>query len=289
MFKRQTSGSVVCASCGYLVGVRDATCYHCGRRNPGLWGYAPALRSLGNDLGFVPFVTFLCGIVYALTLLKTGPSALGGGLFSILSPSGDALIYFGASGAYPVFVLGRWLTLLSASWLHGSLLHIFFNMMWVRQLGPAVAEMFGPGRMVIIYTAGGVGGFLASTLAAYVFAVIIPIPFLATGGVTVGASAAIFGLLGSLVYYGRRAGSSAVGAQAWNYAIILFVMGFVMRGVDNYAHAGGYVGGWLAARFLDPLQPERVNHMLMAVICLAASALSILVSLYLSATRGINP
>jgi hypothetical protein len=49
MFKRQTTGSVVCASCGYLVGVRDETCYHCGRRNPGLWGFAPALRSLGND------------------------------------------------------------------------------------------------------------------------------------------------------------------------------------------------------------------------------------------------
>src|SRR5688572_17307412 len=122
MFKRQTSGSVVCASCGYLVGVRDATCYHCGRRNPGLWGWGPALRSLGNDLGFVPFVTFLCGIVYALTLLKTGPSALSGGLFSILSPSFDALLYFGASGVYPVFVLGRWMTLLSASWLHGGLL-----------------------------------------------------------------------------------------------------------------------------------------------------------------------
>ena len=64
MFKRQTTGSVVCASCGYLVGVRDETCYHCGRRNPGLWGFAPALRSLGNDLGFVPFMTATCIFLY---------------------------------------------------------------------------------------------------------------------------------------------------------------------------------------------------------------------------------
>ena len=52
MFKRQTTGSVVCASCGSLVGVNDDTCYTCGRRNPGLWGFGPMLRAFGNDLGF---------------------------------------------------------------------------------------------------------------------------------------------------------------------------------------------------------------------------------------------
>ena len=54
MFNRQKTGSVVCASCGSLVGVRDEKCYNCGQRNPGMWGFAPMLRSLGNDLGFVP-------------------------------------------------------------------------------------------------------------------------------------------------------------------------------------------------------------------------------------------
>ena len=45
MFKRKTEGSVLCTSCGVLVGVNDPTCYNCGRRNPGLWGFGPALRS----------------------------------------------------------------------------------------------------------------------------------------------------------------------------------------------------------------------------------------------------
>lgn len=273
MFKRQTTGSVVCVSCGYLVGVRDDKCYHCGRRNPGLWGFAPALRSLGNDLGFVPFVTGTCIVVYALTILATGPAALGGGLFSFLSPSGEALYRFGASGAVPVIVYGHWWTVLSAGWLHGGLLHIFFNLMWIRQLAPAVADMYGPGRMVLVYVAGGVVGFSASSVMG-----LLPIPLLRGAGLTVGASASIFGLLGALVYYGRRAGSSAVGSQAWNYAVILFIFGFVMRGVDNWAHAGGFVGGYLAGRLLDPLRPERVKHMLAAVICLALSVLSILAS-----------
>ncbi len=51
-----------------------------------------------------------------------------------------------------------------------------------------------------------------------------------------------------------------------------------MPGIDNYAHAGGFVGGYLAGRVLDPLKPERINHMLGAVVCLALSVLSILVS-----------
>src|SRR5437764_904588 len=128
MFGRQTSGSVVCVSCGYLVGVNDDRCYHCGRRNPGLWGYAPALRRLGHDLGFVPFVTGTCIIVYALTLVWSGRDiAGGGGLFSFLAPNTYSLLMFGASGAAPVFGLGRWWTVLSAAWLHGSLLHILLN------------------------------------------------------------------------------------------------------------------------------------------------------------------
>jgi rhomboid protease GluP len=277
MFKRQTTGSVVCASCGYLVGVREDKCYHCGRRNPGLWGWAPALRSLGQDLGFVPFVTTTCIIMYALAIVVTGPGALGGGAFSFLSPSDNTVILFGASGAYPVFVLDRWWTVLSASYLHGSLLHILFNLMWIRQLAPAVAEMYGPGRMVIIYTAAGVVGFTLSSVAGDLLA-FLPLRVLRGASLTVGASASIFGLLGALVYYGRRGGSSAVGSQAWNYAIILFIFGFIMPGIDNYAHAGGFAGGYLAGRLLDPLTPERVNHMLWAVICLAASMLAIVAS-----------
>ena len=71
MLKRQRTGSVVCTSCGVLVGVNDDRCYNCGRRNPGLWGFAPLLRSLGGDLGFVPLVIGACIILYALTLLAS--------------------------------------------------------------------------------------------------------------------------------------------------------------------------------------------------------------------------
>ena len=140
MFKRQRTGSVVCASCGSLVGVNDEQCYTCGRRNPGLWGFAPVLRRLGTDFGFVPLVIYGCVGLYMLSLvvtLVTGGNVMGGGLFSLLSPGRFAVMLLGVSGAYPVFGYGRWWTVLSAGWLHGSALHILFNMMWVRAARPA--------------------------------------------------------------------------------------------------------------------------------------------------------
>jgi rhomboid protease GluP len=276
VFKRQTSGSVVCTSCGSLVGVRDEKCLSCGRRNPGLWGFAPLLRSLGNDLGFVQLVMWGSGAMYIASLLLSGGNiGMGGGLFGILAPSVQSIIILGASGAAPVFGYGRWWTILSASWLHGSVLHIVFNMMWVRDLGPAVADVFGAGRMVIIYTIAGAAGFLLSSAAG---AYLPPLPLLRGANLTLGASASIFGLLGSLVYYGRRTGSHMVRGTALRYAIIMGAFGLIMPGIDNFAHAGGFAGGYLAAVALDPLKPERIDHIVMALICLAATALAIAAS-----------
>jgi rhomboid protease GluP len=95
----------------------------------------------------------------------------------------------------------------------------------------------------------------------------------------VGASAPIFGLLGALVYYGRRTGSSMVHREALHYAVVLFVFGLIMRGVDNYAHAGGFVGGYLTGMWMDPLKPERIDHLVGALGCLMVAALSIAASL----------
>ncbi|MEZ5288474.1 MAG: rhomboid family intramembrane serine protease [Vicinamibacterales bacterium] len=131
MLKRKTEGSVICASCGVLVGVNDETCYNCGRRNPGLWGYGPALRSLGQDLGFVPLVMGATITLYALALLLSGT-----GIQGMLAPSTRVLFLLGASGALPVFEFGRWWTVLTAGWLHANVLHILFNVIWIRQLAP---------------------------------------------------------------------------------------------------------------------------------------------------------
>jgi rhomboid protease GluP len=273
---RQRVGSVVCPSCRNLVGVNDERCFHCGRWNPGLWGFTPLLRRLGNDLGFVSLIVGGSAALYVATLLLSGPS-IGFDLpFSILAPNNAILILFGESGGRPVFRAGRWWTVISAGWLHANLLHILFNMMWVRQLGPVTADIYGASRMVIIYTIAGICGFLLSSFA---FVALPPLPLLSGAGFTLGASASIFGLLGALVHYGRRGGSSLVRREAVGYAITLFVFGLLMPGVDNFAHAGGFAGGYLAAVVLDPLRPERVEHLLAALGCLALVVFSIVFSI----------
>jgi rhomboid protease GluP len=267
--------SVLCPSCGSLVGVKDERCLICGRLRPGMWGLTPLLRHVGEDMGFVGLVTWACGALYLACLVSNIAGIRNSGLLSFLSPSVESLFLFGASGAIPVFRFGHWWSVLSAGWLHGGVLHILFNMLWVRDLAPQTARLYGPGRTVIVYTIAGVCGFTASSVAF-----LVPLPgFLRGAGFTIGASAPIFGLIGALLYYGRRGGSSHIGQQAKSLAVAMLLFGFIMPGIDNWAHLGGLGGGYVTARILDPLKPEQGNHVLLAVVCLVASAAAVAASI----------
>jgi len=270
MFRRQREGSVICTSCGVLVGVNDDTCYACGRWNPGLWGYGPALRRLGNDLGFVPLVVGGTVTLYVVSLLLSGLDIRG-----MLAPGTRVLFLLGASGAVPVFEYGRWWTVLTAGWLHAGILHVFFNVMWIRQLAPAVAELYGPGRMVILYTAAGVAGFAASSVAGVYLA---GLPLIGGAQFSVGASASIFGLLGALVHYGRATGHSHAREYGLQYALFMGVFGLIFPGVDNWAHAGGFAGGYLASLLLRPGTRERIDHLALGALCLLLTAIALLAS-----------
>lgn len=268
----------MCPACGSLVGVNDAQCFTCGRRRPGLWGFAALLRQTGEDMGFQWLVMWACGGLFLATLVSNpGGIEGGGGIFSMLAPDRLSLLLYGASGSVPVFRLGRVWTVLSASWLHGGALHILFNMMALRTLIPAVAHFYGPARTVVLYVCAGVVGFTASSLAGE-YLTFMPAA-LRGGQLTIGASASLYGMIGALAYYGRRSGSRMVAAHAREWALSGVVMGLLIQGIDNWAHLGGFVGGWLLARWLDPLLPERGDHVLVAVFLLLISAASIVLSI----------
>src|SRR5437870_767828 len=185
-----------------------------------------------------------------------GPTPWSGhprGPFELLAPSGRALQQLGMTGAL-AWDAGRWWTLVTAIYLHGGLLHILFNVLWIRQLGPAVEQLFGPARLAVIFTAAGVAGFALSNYAG--------VPF------TIGASGSIFGLLGAMVAYGRQRGGvfgSLVLRQYGPWALVLFIFGFLMSGVNNLAHAGGFAGGLLSAVLLGSRERRRetgLDHLL---------------------------
>ncbi len=285
MFERQRTGSVLCPGCSQLVGVNDEACLNCGRRKPGLWGFAKLLRGVGDDMGFRALVLGGCSLLYLATLVSDleGMGA-SGGLFSLFAPSGRSLLRWGMTGAVPVVVLDRWWTLLAAGWLHGSALHLAFNLMGLRDLLPQIAHLYGPARTVIIYTASTVSGFLLATYAL-VYAPFLPGP-LAGSAYVMGASCALFGLLGALLWYGHRGGSGWATAHARQWLIGGVLFGLMSPSVSNLGHLGGFLGGYLAARFLDPLHPERGDHVIVAAVCLLATGASIVASVLIPLPSG---
>jgi rhomboid protease GluP len=268
---RRTGGSSLCYACGKLNRVDADACFYCGARRPGLWGFGPTIGKLLGRLDFAQVVTVVCVAAYVLSLLLDSGAALRPrGPFAFLAPSQSSLYVLGMAGAVP-WAQGRWWTLFTAIYLHANLLHILFNLLWVRQLAPGVQECFGRTRLIVIFTAAGVLGFVVGNALGVAW--------------TVGASGAVFGLLGAMVRYGQSRGGVfgvAVLRQYGQWALVLFVMGFLMPGVNNLAHAGGFAGGYLAALLLGHAErhPEPLLHKALAALAVALTALGFALSLW---------
>ena len=234
---RKTRGAVVCPGCGRLVDVNDPVCPYCGRTSPGMFGYGPALQRLLGGFDLAVAVIGVCVLLYMLSLLIDARGIRMAGMFDILSPSNRALAMLGWTHSFAV-THGLWWTLVTAVFLHGSLLHLLFNMVITRQYLPHVVELYGPARAWVIFMVAGVAGFAVSILAST--------------NPTIGASGAIFGLLASLIVYGRRTHQHAVTQQLWMSAGLMFLFGFIMpANVNNFAHAGGFAGGFVASEALS--------------------------------------
>ena len=175
-----------------------------------------------------------------------------------------------------MFGLGKPYAILSAGWLHGGLLHIGFNMYWVWNLLPAVSDAFGAGRTLVIYQiAAGTGFLLSSFMGAYLPSVPM---FGGAPSITVGASASLCGLLGALLFYGRRT-SSEVARNVWRVVLFLAIFGFLMPGIDNAAHLGGFLGGYFVASRFGAFSPERGKHAIWGAGLLGLSLAAIFLSL----------
>jgi len=260
---RKSSGAILCPSCGRLTNADAPVCLVCGRRNPGMWGFGGPLARLFRSWNFANAVTAACIGLYVVSLVFDPRGALAPrGPFEIFSPTGRALEALGMTGSV-AWLEGRWWTLLTAIYLHGGVLHILFNVLWIRQLGPEVEKLYGPARLVVIFTVSGAAGFVVSNS--------IGVPF------TIGASGAIFGLLGAIVAFGRKRGGvfgQMVLRQYGQWALVLFVLGFFMPGVNNWAHAGGFAGGFASGLLLS-LAEHRTETVLDKLLAAAAVALTV--------------
>ncbi len=266
MTNRPTKNSLLCPNCRKLISRDEPACPYCHTRNPAAWWKNNRFTAGFSDPSqFVRLIIYTNIIMYGISLLlNPGSSGFAFNPFDFLSPSNRSLLLLGSTGTVPILNLHRWWSLVSANYLHGSLLHILFNMMALRQLGPLVIQEFGGYRMLIIYTLGGVFGYVIS--------------FFAGIRLTIGASAAVCSLIGAILYYGKSRGGTygkALYSQIFGWAIFIFIFGFLVPGINNWGHGGGMVAGAALGYLLGYQEKRRENlrHKTIGMSCLIITAL----------------
>jgi rhomboid protease GluP len=227
----------MCPHCRAFITTKDRVCPYCDaevgpravdRRAPGeiLGGFIPHANFTTSMILLVNFGLYAATAIYSM---KTGQ----GGWMGI---DGRTLFDFGAKLRDAIF-LGQWWRLVTAGFLHGGALHILMNSWVLFDLGAQVEQIYGASRMIVFYFAATVFGFFASSLWY--------------AGLSVGASAGLFGMIGAMIALGVRYKSSigaAIRGLYIRWAIYGLILGLLpgLR-LDNAAHFGGLAAGFCVA------------------------------------------
>ena len=264
----------ICPNCGTLVGSTARTCFSCGANVS--FSMAAASRSITRLLpqtspatyGFLSLCCLLYGLSFVLTMRVAGANPGSGSIFGLGGISGEVLAKLGMSLSMlfvPNDLTQPW-RLVTAIFLHGGLLHIAFNMWVLMDIGPVVEELYGSARYCFIFVLTGAFGYVASSFF---------------GHDSVGASGSLLGLIGVMLAITSR--RSGIGMQMLRKQLIwwlvyIAIIGFVMRGTDNVAHAGGFVSGFLLGKIMPDRQPSGVAEQRSAWILGWTAGLAVAVS-----------
>ena len=233
----------LCPACGSLVGVNATRCHQCGASLR--FSLAAISKKLSGLFGEheVPVTSALLVaniLMFGSCYVATTAAGGGGGLNILWGMGGETMYRLGSSHPYPIFVEHDWWRLITATFLHGGLIHIGFNMMALIQFGPALEEVYGSARFLFLYVLTGAFGFLVSA---------------GVGNYSLGASGSLLGLVGLMLAITTKRGGSymrEIRSRLILSVVILFALGFRGMGIDNYAHAAGLAAGFgLGKLFVD--------------------------------------
>ena len=184
-----------------------------------------------------PYITYIIMGICFIMFLITG-----------MGNDTGVLIKYGAN--LDVLVKnGEYYRLLTSMFLHSGLLHLFFNMYALYIIGPQVESFFGKTKYLIIYLLSGISGSLLSVAFN-------------VNTVSVGASGAIFGLFGALLYFGynyRGYLGNVIKSQILPVVIINLIFGFISTGVDVAGHIGGLIGGIIVSSVLGSSDEKGID------------------------------
>jgi rhomboid protease GluP len=248
------------------VGAEQNRCGACGTSmtfslaamSRGLAGLVPQPHPVTKIVVGLNFFMFLVSL--AATYSATQHISMMGEI------GGQALYRLGSRQTFDLLVRGQWWRLVMPIFLHGSFLHIGMNTWVLLDVGPSLEELYGSARYLFLYVATGILGFVASTGWDVI---------LHRFGGSIGASGAIMGLIGlHLAVSGQRHGAQyqMLRSTLIRWVIIIFAFGFIVGGVDNAAHFGGLVSGYLFGRVFadrepaDPIERRRANLLGLAAL-----------------------
>jgi rhomboid protease GluP len=183
----------------------------------------------------VPMATYvILGFTVLVYLLQMISNALTGS---------DLPLMLGAR-VTTLILEGQWWRFITPVFLHGSVMHIFFNMYALVSLGTFLEKHFGHRRFVLLYFLAGFTGNVFS--------------FLLTDGNSVGASTAVFGLVAAqgIFFYQNRKLFGSQAKSAISNAVFIIIVNLVIGmspGIDNWGHVGGLIGGAIFTWFAGPL------------------------------------
>jgi rhomboid protease GluP len=246
----------LCPACGTLVGSTASRCYQCGANVH--YSLGAASKTLSRLMPATSPATYgillVTALLYAATLGATLHSGAGGPgqatLMGFGGIGGETLFKFGASMPWPDDLIQPW-RLVMAIFLHGGLLHIGMNMWVLMDIGPQIEEVFGSARYFFIYVATGVVGFAVSS---------------ASGHLSVGGSASLLGLIGVMLAVTTKHGGAQMQMlrnHLLRWLLYIGLFGLFVRGIDNWAHAGGLAAGFLLGRIMverTPATPQEQRN-----------------------------
>ena len=160
------------------------------------------------------------------------------------------LLLFGANFG-PLVKSGEIYRLVTCMFLHGGIIHFGLNMYSLFIVGPRVEDFFGKWKYLLIYFISGISASLLSV-------------GLNNNVMSVGASGAIFGLFGALIYFGysyRGYIGTIVKSQVMPIVLYNLLMGFFIPGIDMWGHIGGLIGGIITANMLGTIENKKYNSM----------------------------
>ncbi|HEY7212423.1 MAG TPA: rhomboid family intramembrane serine protease [Bryobacteraceae bacterium] len=250
----------MCPNCRAFITTSDRVCPYCGVQ---LGPRAVDVRASQLAASFIPHANLTAVIILiinaAFYLLEV---ALSYKVHKTLDVSGQIAVLLGAKYA-PLIHAGQYWRLLTAGFLHGGFFHILMNSWSLFILVTEVEQFYGTSRLIVAYVFSTFTGFLCSLLWS-------------PAALSLGASAACFGMMGIMLAMGLRHRADplaqAVRAHYSQWLIIGIVLS-LMPGIDMAAHVGGFIGGllvgWIAGLPGLPNTPRETLWRLLAGIALA--------------------